>query len=306
MWPVTLVEVKGLKSQKSGEEIKGYIISITMTSEQMLKDRKRAARKIVSATKFAKKKGAMIIGLGSLSSPVMNGGVDLVEEYGIFVTNGNALTAGVTLLGVKEIAKRKKITFSKSTVAVVGATGSVGQAVSKLLVRDCSVGKIVIIGRTPSNIVRLGEELEKMKEHTEVIQSTKISDIKFADIIITATSSSEVLIRSEHLKKNTIVYDVTQPQNVARSIKKERKDVLVIDGGIVKLPPGVTCRFNMGIPRGTAFACFTETLLLAAEEIKKDFSIGKVKLEQVDYILKIADKYGVELAPLTNWGEPIE
>ncbi len=306
MWPVTLVKVKGLVSQKSKKEVRGHIISITMTAEQMLKDRKYASRKIINATKLAKRKGARVIGLGSLSSPVMSGGVDLVGKYGIFVTNGNALTAGVTLMGVRDVAKRRRITLSQSTVAVVGATGSIGQAVSKLLIRDCSVPRIIIIGRTPSNITKLAEKLKKIKKDVDVVLSTKISDIKSADIIITATSSSEVLIEPEYLKKDAVIYDVTQPQNVSKNIKKEREDVLVVDGGIVKLPPSVTYDFNMGIPRGTAFACFTETILLGAEGIEKDFSIGKVKLDQVDYILKLADKYGVELAPLMSWGKPIE
>ena len=146
MWPVTLASVDGLVSKKNGEKIRGYIVSITMTSEQMLKNRKHATKKITSAVKLAKKKGAMIIGLGSLSSPVMSGGADLVGKHGIFITNGNALTAGMTLLGVKEVAKKRKVTLSKSIIAVVGATGSVGQTVSKLLVRDYGIARIIIIG----------------------------------------------------------------------------------------------------------------------------------------------------------------
>lgn len=305
MWPVTLGKVKGLISKKTGLGVDGYIIGITMPANEILKDRKRAIKKIKNATKLAKKKGANIIGLGSLSSPVMNGGIDLAGKYGVFVTNGNALTAGVTLLGIKKIAEKRKITLSQSTIAIVGATGSVGQAVAKLLIRDCFVTNMVIIGRTPSNIAALTEELKKINGKINIVQSTKISDIKYSDIIVTATSSSEVLIESKFLKKGAVIYDVTQPQNVSKSIKEERKDVLVIDGGIVKLPKNITYNLNMGIPKGTAFACFSETMLLGAEGVDEDFSIGKVKLKQVDYILKIAQKYGFKLAPLTSWGELI-
>ena len=110
------------------------------------------------------------------------------------------------------------------------------------------------------------------------------------DIIIVATASPNALINRNHLKNNAIVYDISQPQNVERNILKYRPDIKIIDGGIVSTP-GINYHFNFGLKRETAFACLAETMLLAAEKIPNNFSLGNVELEKVEIIKKIANKY---------------
>jgi len=270
----------------------------------MLKNKELAQKKVVQAIKSAKKRGAKVVGLGSLTSPVVGGGVDIAGKYGLHVTNGNAFTAHMTMEGIRKSAGKMGINLSESTVAVVGATGSIGQAVSKLLIRDDKVAELIVIGRTPENVDALRAEIKKINPNANVVARTDMNIVSTADVVVVATSASGAIMGSEHLKKNALVYDITQPQNVPESIREERSDVVVVDGAIVQLPEGVSYKFNLGIPPQTAFACMSETIILGAENIDYD-SVGKVTIDQVENMDLLSKKYNFTLAPLLSWGKPI-
>jgi len=118
--PVPVARINGINSTK------GLIISLPITAEYMLKNKELARKKVVQAIKSAKKRGAKVVGLGSLTSPIVGGGVDIAGKYGLHVTNGNAFTAHMTMEGIRKSAGKMGINLSESTVAVVGATGSIG------------------------------------------------------------------------------------------------------------------------------------------------------------------------------------
>jgi predicted amino acid dehydrogenase len=230
----------------------------------------------------------------------------VVGKYGIAITNGNTLTAGMTILGIQVSSKLRHIDLQKSTVAIVGGTGSIGQAVAKILAREWLFKTLILVGRTPANLRKLQTEIQEIWPVAIVETTTDIVSIKNADIIVMATSSSDIILESAHIKRDALIYDITQPQNVSRELKTTRPDVLVVDGALVELPSNVRYYFNLGIPRSTIFACLAETMLLSVGGHQSDFSIGHVTLKNVKYILELAEKYNFKLAPLTSWGHPIQ
>ena len=58
-------------------------------------------------------------------------------------------------------------------------------------------------------------------------------------------------------------------------VKHKRKDVLVIEGGIVKVPGDVEFNFDFGFPKGHSHACMAETMILALEEKYENWSPGR-------------------------------
>lgn len=290
-WPVVLSEVEGVKNN-DGESVRGWIITLPLTAEQMLEDRILAKKKILDGVKLAEKMGAAIAGLGAFTSSLTDGGNDIVPLTKISITNGNALTAGVTVSAIEKIIKdlRKKNSRKKISLAVVGATGSIGSAVAKILALKIKSGSLVLIGRTPENIERLRNEIKEIGSAAKITVSADIKDIAECDIVIVSTSAKGAVIRQEHLKKNAIVYDISQPKNTSEEIKNERQDVKFIDGGLVKTPE-INYHFNFGIPKKTAFACLAETMILAAERIDGHFSLGKVGPEKIKKITALAAEY---------------
>ena len=91
-WPVVVSEVEGLISIKTSMPVRGWVITIPLTTHQMFENRKRAVKKIVRAAHLAKAMGVRIMGLGALTASVSKGGLDLVGKTNISVTTGHAYT----------------------------------------------------------------------------------------------------------------------------------------------------------------------------------------------------------------------
>jgi len=140
------------------------------------------------------------------------------------------------------------------------------------------------------------------------VATTDVSRIREADAIITVTSSDAAIIMPEHLKPGAIICDVARPRDVSVRVAKERKDILVIEGGVVAVPGDVNFNFNFGFPEKTAYACMSETMILALEGNPDlyDFTLGKdVSVAQVEQITGLADKHGFGLAGFRSFEKAV-
>jgi len=304
--PLIASEITGLKSFNSGEPINGWILICPLTAQQLLNNRKLAKKKIKETISLAERLGAKLVGIGGLIASVTSGGKDLVDNLRIGITHGRAFTVGVSLDGIKELTKIKNLNLEQLTVGIVGATGTIGRAMSKLLLTEEKVKKFILVAKTEDfkYLTRLKEEMINLKPSSLIEISTSIHFIKDAELVIVATSSPEILIKSEDLKYGALVYDITQPQNTSPEIIQKRKDLLIIDGGIVKTP-GVNYHFDFGLPLETTFACMAETMILAAEKKYNSRLLGNVQPEKVKEIVKLAKKYNFTHTPFTSFGKTI-
>jgi predicted amino acid dehydrogenase len=271
----------------------------------LLSNRKLAIKRIKETISLAENLGVKIVGIGALIVSVTSGGKDLLDNLKIGITHGRALTVGISLAGIKEIVKIKNINLKEITVGIVGVTGTIGRAMAKLLIEE-KVKKFILVAKSDDfkYLTDLREEMKKIEPSLSIEISSNISSIKNAELVIVTTSSPEILIKSEHLKYGAIVYDVTQPQNVSPEVIKERKDILVIDGGLVKTP-GINYHFDLGLPPETTFACMAETLILAAEGRYNCRLVGEVELEKVKEMMELAKKYNFTHASFTSFGKPV-
>lgn len=274
----------------TGKKVEGCLIGITATAKQLLENRPLALKKIIKACRLAEKKEAGIIGLGALTAPLSGGGSLLSDKVKAAITTGNALTVAVAFKHLKYIllnnAQIKKI-------AIVGATGTLGQAVTRLLAANYPECKYKIFVRTENNAAALAQRVVSENPGIDFkYYCQDISHVAECDLVVVATSASEAILHSHHLKKNAVVYDVTQPQNIDKETLRKRKDLEIIDGGLVKAP-GLSKKLPFGLPSDVIFSCLGELILLALEEQKDNFVIGDVKLKQVEYISRLAEKHGL-------------
>lgn len=124
-------------------------------------------------------------------------------------------------------------------------------------------------------------------------------DLSGCDVIVAASNSPEYLIYPGHLRSGAVVCDVARPADVAPEVYENRKDVLVLEGGLVQYPDDICFGPNLGYRDGVNLACLTETILLALEGDFTDYSIGnKLSLETVQYLRELAQKHGFKLAGL--------
>ncbi len=301
MPPVTVSNITGLTT-KEGTPIEGYIIAVTMTAKQMMEDREHALKKIISAAKFAEKKGVGMIGFGALTSSLSKGGLDVVpavKEMGI--TTGRAYTTKTVTDYVKKCVEDFGFDKSKVKVAVVGAGGSIGSSCARILAA-WGVRNFIFIDteKRASHLKKQVEHMSSVHFDAKIDISHAIADIKGWDIIITATNTPEAVISSSDLMAGAIVINDAQPSDVPNSVIKERDDVLIIEGGVIHTP-GIKCNFNLGLAgREDTFCCLGEVLVLAREGHFENYALGELDTDLVAHIEEMATDLKFSISRFQN------
>jgi len=278
---------------------KGYVIALKLLPEQIMNlPRNEIQQHILDASVFAQEKlDVNLIQLGALTTSVTNGGEWLVDqkEYAGYVTHGDSYTAAVTCQVVTKALKMINKSPSRTILSIVGAYGIIGEAVSKILVHQFK--HTILIGPREEKLNELAKKLDGNFE-TSVDLNTNV-----ADIIVTATSHPTALLKTNHLKENAVVVDVSQPQNLTLDVCRKRPDVLRIDGGYVDFPIESPLPIP-GLPHGKTFACIAEVIMQAMKNERINH-VGSIDLDYLHKTENWAKKYGFMLNELTNFGQPL-
>ncbi len=280
----------------NGREI-GRLVLVPFGARHLLADRRTGSRKVAQAVDYAVAAGARIVGLGGLTSPVTNGGRVLSRRGDVGITNGNAFTAAVVHRQVRGLIESAPV----GRVAVVGATGSVGSAVTRLLARDGLGADLLLVARDRSR-------LETLAGAVGARASTDLSSAAACDVVVVLTSAADALVGPQHLREGAQVLDATQPRNTRPDLPRIRPDVLVVDGGLVDVPGLRLDGGSLGLPPGRVFACLAETMLLSIAGHTGHFSLGRPTLDQVDHVIELAEglaDLGLRPAVPTSFGEPV-
>jgi fatty aldehyde-generating acyl-ACP reductase len=274
----------------------GCVMMLPIGAEQMLTfDRTFVVERIKVALGALAARGVRTATLGALTSPVSRGGRLVAGRPDISVTTGNAFTAAVTMQAIERLLPWTP--SSDPHVAIVGATGSVGSCVVRLLAERQTVSRMTLVARTKTDTERLAAEVGGRGLEVETGQT--LDAAREADLVVLLTSAPRTILGSEHLKEGAVVLDDTQPRNTSPDLLRERPDVTVVDGGVVRMTDDVDIRADVGLPPGAAYACMAEAMLLGLEGHEGDFSLGSPTTEQARYTLELAYKhrrFGFDLA----------
>ncbi|MGJ0627842.1 aminotransferase class III-fold pyridoxal phosphate-dependent enzyme [Xenorhabdus bovienii] len=130
--------------------------------------------------------------------------------------------------------------------------------------------------------------------------SQSISDIEHSDVIVCAANASEAFISVDQIKRDAIVCDISVPHNLSDDDLRTRPDIKILRGGIVQTPhhDSLDPRVRAYLGEGQLYACMTETILLALEQHKDNFSYGNISTHQVLDIMAIARKHHFTLSDI--------
>jgi predicted amino acid dehydrogenase len=130
---------------KTGQTAYGEFIIVPRTAGELAQmPYYDAMSEIKAAAQLAKERGAKIIGLGAYTSVVTRGGLYLKDNGFPAMTTGNSYTTIAAKQSIEATLEMMGRDLSTSCVAVVGATGSIGRAISILLSRNA--GKLILVG----------------------------------------------------------------------------------------------------------------------------------------------------------------
>jgi len=293
-------EITGVSSPAAGE-IRGWFVGCPLTARQMLElDEGYVTKKIIQAARKAEELGAKIVGLGAFTSVVGDAGVTIAQNVGIAVTTGNSYTVATALEGVDYAARLLDMDLRLASVAVLGASGSIGKACARIMAKKGYEVTLVARRREP-----LEEVADLIREESGVkarIETEISAGVRNADVVIAVTSAIDSLVDPMALKPGAIVCDVARPRNVGKQVAEIRDDVFVFEGGVVRPPGDVDFHFNFGFPAKTCYACMAETMILTLEKRFENFSLGRdLDPDKIQEIAALAEKHGFRLAGLRSF-----
>ncbi|MFQ5574500.1 MAG: shikimate dehydrogenase [Terriglobia bacterium] len=298
--PFVLSEIEGLESE-TGARARGWFVAVPLLPWQILDaDDAYAIKKIVKAVKVAHKEGAGLVGLGAFTALVGGGGRAVAEEAEIPVTTGNTYTVVTAIDGIREATRLMGTDLNTATLAVVGASGSIGRVCAQILAGE--VKEVRLIGRDAGRL----EEAAKIVGGGNTTPVRTFTDVQKgiaeADIVISVSSAADALIQPNDIKTGAVVCDVARPRDVSARVVEVRDDVMVIDGGVVSAPGNVRQNFDLGMPDGLVEACIAETMILALEGRYESYTLGRdISLEKVQEMEGLARKHGFKLAGLRRF-----
>jgi len=289
-----------------GRTTEGWFIMVPLLPAQMLAlPHEDVYRRINEAIAIGADLGAEIAGLGAFTAVIGDGGRTVAERAPIPVTTGNSLTIATAVHSLLRGAAAMEIEPSTATAVVVGATGSIGSACVELLAPY--VREIVCVARNETRLRKFVASTAERVPCALRAATDLHAAVRDADLVLTATSSIEDVIAPGDLRSGAVVCEVSLPHDVSRRVAAERPDVLVIEGGNLRVPGTLRMErvrepgrpFDLGLPSDTLLACMSETMVLALEQRCESYTLGRgIDLAKVREIDALAEQAGFTLADM--------
>jgi len=188
----------------------------------------------------------------------------------------------------------------KFKAMVVGATGAIGSVCARLLVKAAE--EVYMVSPETAKLLALKASILKETPDAKMFLSARADkDIADMDMIVTATSGAgKKVLDIMKVKPGCVITDVARPLDLPPEEVAKRPDVLVIESGEIELP-GEARMKNIGLPKGVAYACLAETIVLALEGRFENFTVGRaIEWEKVREIYKMGLKHGMKLAAISG------
>ncbi len=288
-----------------GNEVECEMIMVPLTAEQILTlNPQIVLDKTIQAAQLACDLGVDLIGLGAYLSPVGRRGVLISKAVNKPVTSGTTYTISTGIQATIKAAQTIGVEIEKAKITIIGATGSIGKTCAKYLMGK--VGQLVLSARNMERLNILKEELEQISSNTKVECNAVPRDaVKNSDIVVISTSCPSTILNISDFTEGCVVCDISVPHNISPD-DANKKDVLVVDGGIVQFPCPVDFNY-LALPKGVGYACLSEATILALEGRFESFSCGgEISSEKISEINKLADKHGFKLANFKSFGQVVD
>lgn len=287
-----------------GRKIQLSLYGVFLPSHYFIKHHKArstAAYDVVrDMCRFAVEDGCQTIGLGQFTSIVTDNAQLLEGEIpGAQLTTGNNLTIGSAVLSIRRVLSGLGKDLKSSRIAVVGAPGNIGSALSTYL--STKVDELYLyyyqdLKKSP-RFQKVLDDIQQVSPSCQVMATDKLQDLAACDVVVVCTNATDFELPSQALKRNAVVLDLSVPSNISSQVVESRPDVTFYEGGFMKFPLEQKLETHwVPAAKETIFACMAETILLGLHRSPSEmYSVGPVDPLKIDAMLALAENSGIEL-----------
>ena len=309
--PFVYSKVTGIQSP-TGVETEGWLISVGGTPREIMSHNPEFTyRRLLDAAAMARRLGAQIMGLGAFTKVVGDAGLTVAKRAPLPITTGNSYSASGALWAAHDALLRMRLIPApkgkergRFKAMIVGATGAIGSVCARLMAKAAE--EVYMVSPETAKLLALKESILKETPDAKLFLSAQADkDIAEMDMIVTATSGAgKKVLDIMKVKPGCVITDVARPLDLPPEEVAKRPDVLVIESGEIQLPGEVHMK-NIGLPKGVAYACLAETIVLALEGRFENFTVGRgIEWEKVREIYKLGLKHGMKLAAISGVNGP--
>ena len=281
----------------AGATVRFYAILLPFTSAQMkewLDDGNffRVRHSIDKAIKVARSIGCDVIALGQYTSIVTRNATTLDLPH-IGVTTGNSYTIALALQAIDKALAERGLDRAEATLAVVGASGNIGQTCAEILAPGFA--RTVLLGSGKPSAARRLADLQARIPRADV--DVDPGALRAAHVVLAATNSPTPFLGPDLFAPDAIVCDLSVPAAVRPEVRTVRPDVTVMTGGIARLPFGEHHGIpGLPLPPGQVYGCMAEAMLLGLEGVRDATFTGMLPAEHVYRLAAMAQRHGFTLA----------
>ncbi len=286
----------------TSEDVKGTFVLSTFFPEMMVKSWKKAVNKVKDAIRLSESSGAKVVALGGFAS-IVDGHQGLMvakAAKSIAVTNGSTMTTALTIEGIEKICAILKIDLSIATVAIIGATGSIGRTCAQYFMGQA--GRIILTGKKQVKLEKYFPQCGTSGDGQIELTTNNHYAAAAADIVICVTSSVHSLFSADAFRSGAVVCDVGFPKTVSEDCA-DRPDIIVYMGGLAQMPWTIDQASVWGLnSKQIVYGCFAEAMTIAMEGSYEYCTVGleDIHLDKVKTMIDIAHKHGFQVAPFAN------
>ncbi|MFZ4481215.1 MAG: dehydrogenase [Rhodoferax sp.] len=309
--PFVYSRVSGIRSP-TGVQAEGWLISVGGTPKEIMQHSPEFTyRRLLDAAAMARRLGAQIMGLGAFTKVVGDAGVSVARRSALPITTGNSYSASGALWAAHDAMLRMRLLPApkgkervKFKAMVIGATGAIGSVCARLMAKAAE--EVYMVSPETAKLLSLKESILQETPDARLFLAARADrNIAAMDMIVTATSGAgKKVIDIMQVKPGCVITDVARPLDLPAEEVAKRPDVLVIESGEIQLPGDVRMK-NIGLPKGVAYACLAETIVLALEGRFENFTVGRaIEWAKVREIYQLGLKHGMKLAAISGVNGP--
>jgi predicted amino acid dehydrogenase len=241
--------------------------------------------------------------LGGFSSIVSLNGLALTPPPGVKLSTGNCTTVASSCRILLKCCERNGI--EKNCLAIVGATGNIGNPVSFIMMEKRLFSKIILISRSVDRLAEMRDShLALIKAanpslpfDTEIILSVDMNLCSQADVIMSVAATNTPIIFPKHINPNkrVLISDISLPNALTNDTRNLPNVVMVPFSGLLKVPGEADFSVSSHTNNGEAFACCSETMILGLmgpEKIRSLRLVGDIDLKAVEVLDQAAEQFG--------------
>lgn len=256
--------------------------------------------RVQDAVDLAAAQGCTVVALGGYTSILTADGTGIHPPPGVLVTSGNSFTVALGARRLTRACSEAGIDprHAGTTLAVVGATGNIGRALSHRLVGAEAFQRVLLVGRDLVRLEALRSELLSRSPSAYVSVAGSVDALRDArpNVIAVATNASAPLIFPHHLDEGgaAVIVDLSVPSSVSPEVDRLPGVKRVPLSGTVAVPGEPDFQLSSHTEPGTAFACAAEAMLLGLERGGATglHLVGAIEPDAVEQLERWGDRHG--------------